>query len=149
MPRIKTARQVMCRKVTWWPEDTPPHPEGSITDLPPYLPDTAETAAVLAALDLVITVDTSVAHLAGALGRPLELLLPYAPDWRWMLDRSDSPWYPTLRIHRQKIPGDWAAAIAGLAAEFRAGGRPGRIIRDQGVARSGSPDPPTLPPSGG
>jgi hypothetical protein len=94
-------------------------PSGSITDLSPFLHDFAETAAALTALDLIITVDTSVAHLAGALGRPVELLLPYAPDWRWMLDRSDSPWYPTMRIHRQKIPGDWAGVISGLAAEFR------------------------------
>jgi tetratricopeptide (TPR) repeat protein len=96
-------------------------PAGSITDLAPLLHDLAETAAALTALDLIITVDTSVAHLAGALGRPVELLLPYVPDWRWLLDRSDSPWYPTMHINRQKIAGDWKGVVASLAAEFRVG----------------------------
>lgn len=91
-------------------------PAGSITDLAPSLHDFGETAAVVAALDLIVTVDTSVAHLAGALGKPVELLLPYVPDWRWLLDRADSPWYPSFRIHRQRSAGDWAGVIAGLAA---------------------------------
>jgi ADP-heptose:LPS heptosyltransferase len=62
-------------------------------------------------LDLVITIDTSIAHLAGALGVPVWILLPYVPDWRWMLERDDSPWYPTMRLFRQKKPGDWPSAI--------------------------------------
>jgi ADP-heptose:LPS heptosyltransferase len=66
-----------------------------------HLTDFAETAALVSCLDLVITVDTSVAHLAGALGRPIWVLLPYVPDWRWLLDRDDSPWYPTVRLFRQ------------------------------------------------
>ncbi|MDE2604392.1 MAG: glycosyltransferase family protein [Burkholderiales bacterium] len=73
------------------------------------LKDFADTAALIEALDLVVTVDTSVAHLAGALGKPVWILLPYAPDWRWMLERSDSPWYPTARLYRQAVPGDWAS----------------------------------------
>jgi tetratricopeptide (TPR) repeat protein len=72
-----------------------------ILDLTVHLTDFAETAALVSCLDLVITVDTSVVHLAGALGRPTWLLLPYLPDWRWLLDRDDSPWYPSVRLFRQ------------------------------------------------
>jgi hypothetical protein len=73
--------------------------------------DFHDTAAFMANLDLVITVDTSIAHLAGALGRPVWVMLPFTPDWRWQLDRSDSPWYPTMRLFRQSTPGDWAGVI--------------------------------------
>jgi tetratricopeptide (TPR) repeat protein/glycosyltransferase involved in cell wall biosynthesis len=83
-----------------------------LNDLNPYLDDFADTAAAIAHLDLVITVDTSVGHLAGALGKPVWILLPYAPDWRWMLNRSDSPWYPTARLFRQPSPGDWTTVFA-------------------------------------
>ena len=75
------------------------------------LRDFAGTASVVVQLDLVIAADTSVAHLAGALGRPAWVLLPFAPDWRWLLARADSPWYPTLRLFRQPAPGDWAAVV--------------------------------------
>jgi tetratricopeptide (TPR) repeat protein len=68
-------------------------------------------AAQIAALDLVITIDNSTAHLAGALGVPVWVLLPFAPDWRWLLDREDSPWYPTMRLFRQRRPGDWDSVI--------------------------------------
>jgi ADP-heptose:LPS heptosyltransferase len=68
-------------------------------------------AALMNALDLVISVDTSTAHLAGALARPLWVLLPFAPDWRWLLARSDSPWYPTARLFRQPRVGDWTTVI--------------------------------------
>ncbi|HEX4053801.1 MAG TPA: tetratricopeptide repeat-containing glycosyltransferase family protein [Tepidisphaeraceae bacterium] len=75
----------------------------------------ADTAALVANLDLVISVDTAVAHLAGALGRPTWLLVPSMCDWRWMLDRSDSPWYPTMRVFRQPARGQWPAVIATIA----------------------------------
>ena len=84
------------------------------------LADFSDTAALTEQLDLVISVDTSVAHLAGALGRPAWVLLPFAPDWRWLLERSDSPWYPTMRLFRQPRAGDWAAAIGEVAAALHA-----------------------------
>jgi len=87
-------------------------PPGPITDLSRRLTDLAETAAAIANLDLVVTVDTAVVHLAGALGRPVWVLLPFAPDWRWMLGRNDSPWYPSMRLFRQRRPDDWDAVVA-------------------------------------
>jgi Flp pilus assembly protein TadD len=91
-----------------------PPPPGVI-DIAPELTDFAETAAAITALDLVITVDTAVAHLAGALGRPAWIALPYAPDWRWMLGRDDSPWYRSVRLFRQPATGDWDSVAANLA----------------------------------
>ena len=90
-------------------------------DLGPDLVDLATTAAVLSHLDLVITTCTAVAHLAGALGRPVWVLLKRGPDWRWMLDREDSPWYPTARLLRQRRTGDWqevATRLTGRVAEW-------------------------------
>jgi hypothetical protein len=78
-----------------------------IVDLAAELTDFYETAAAMHHLDLVITCDSSPAHLAGALGRPVWVALPFAPDWRWQLSRSDSPWYPSMRLFRQPRPGDW------------------------------------------
>ena len=78
-----------------------------ILDLSSQLNDFADTAGIITQLDLVITVDTAVAHLAGTLGKPVWILLPFVPDWRWMLDRNDSPWYPTARLFRQPKIGDW------------------------------------------
>jgi len=79
--------------------------------------DFADTAAVIANLDLVISVDTSVAHLAGAMGKPVWVLLPYIPDWRWMMGREDSPWYPTMRLFRQPQAGDWASVFTRVREE--------------------------------
>lgn len=76
----------------------------------------ADTAALAEQVDVVVSVDTSVAHLAGALGRPLWVLLPHAPDWRWMLGREDSPWYPTARLFRQSVAGDWDGVLARVRA---------------------------------
>jgi len=83
------------------------------------LSDFADTAAVLALADLVITVDSAVAHLAGAMGRPVWILLPFAPDWRWMLAREDSPWYPSARLFRQPAIGDWASVLERSRLEVR------------------------------
>ncbi len=92
---------------------------GALDDLTDELGDFADTAALIGALDLVISVDTSVAHLAGALGKPLWVLVPFVPDWRWLLDREDSPWYPTARLFRQKQSGDWADVMARVVAAVR------------------------------
>jgi len=89
---------------------------GAITDLGPDLSDFADTAAAIDALDLVISVDTSVAHLAGALGKPVWLLLPFAPDWRWLLAREDSPWYPGMRLFRQTAARSWPEVMATVTA---------------------------------
>jgi len=83
------------------------------------LDDFSDTAAVLALCDLVITVDTAVAHLAGAMGRPVWVLVPFAPDWRWTLQGETTPWYPTARLFRQTVPGDWDAVIARVAAALK------------------------------
>ena len=95
-------------------------PAGQVVDLAPELTNFAETAAAVANLDLVLAVDTSVVHLAGALGRPCWVMLPFSPDWRWLLEREDSPWYPTLRLFRQPGPGDWDGVIARLRGEIGA-----------------------------
>jgi tetratricopeptide (TPR) repeat protein/ADP-heptose:LPS heptosyltransferase len=82
------------------------------------LEDFSDTAAIIAQLDLVITIDSAIAHLAGALGKPVWTLLPFAPDWRWMLDRYDSPWYSSMRLFRQKRPGDWTAPLESVQQEL-------------------------------
>ena len=90
----------------------------SIEDVSDDLSDFAETAALIETLDLVVTTCTSVAHLAGALGKEVWILLQYAPDWRWMLNRNDSPWYTSARLFRQETPGDWAPVLAKIRQEL-------------------------------
>lgn len=85
-----------------------------VQDWRSHLHDFTDTAALIQACDLIISIDTAVTHLAGALGKPTWLLLPLAPDWRWLCDRSDSPWYPTLRLFRQTQYGDWQPVIAAV-----------------------------------
>jgi tetratricopeptide (TPR) repeat protein len=82
--------------------------------------DYDDTMAILENLDLLVTVDTSVAHLAGAMGRPVWIMLPRAPDWRWLLDRTDTPWYPNVRLFRQQIPRRWDDVVRGIAVELGA-----------------------------
>ncbi len=93
------------------------HP--NLTHLGPDFADFADTAACLEQLDLVITSDTALAHLSGALAKPTWLLLHHAPDWRWLEHRADSPWYPTFRLFRQTKPGDWTTVFQQVAAQFR------------------------------
>jgi tetratricopeptide (TPR) repeat protein len=95
-------------------------PEFRVEDLDADCSDMCDTAAAIMALDLVISVDTSIAHLAAALGKPVWLLLPFVPDWRWLLQRDDSPWYPTMRLFRQPSPGVWEPVIQRVACELRA-----------------------------
>jgi Tfp pilus assembly protein PilF len=95
-------------------------------DLSAELDDFGDTAAVIENLDLVVTIDSSAAHLAGALAKPTWVMLPWVPDWRWLMDREDTPWYPTLRLFRQPAHGDWAATIARVAQELVAVQRAGR-----------------------
>jgi len=90
--------------------------EALIEDRTPALGDFADTAALLRQLDLVIGVDTAALHLAGALGRPGFVLLPFAADWRWLRRREDTPWYPSLRLFRQTAPGDWAGVVSRVRA---------------------------------
>ncbi|MGA2583461.1 MAG: tetratricopeptide repeat protein [Tepidisphaeraceae bacterium] len=90
-----------------------------ITDWTEELNDFADTAALMDNLDLIISVDTAPAHLAGALGKPIWVLMPYVPDWRWMLKRSDSPWYPTMRLFRQERMDQWQEPIARAAEELQ------------------------------
>jgi hypothetical protein len=105
-----------------------------VTDVSPYLSDFVETAGAVESLDLVVTVDTSVAHLAGALGKPVWVLLPGVPDWRWLLDREDSPWYPTMRLFRQLGSSGWGSVVSRVAEELSAvaGGARERLLAGAG-----------------
>src|SRR5207249_7856609 len=101
-------------------------PIGMVADISEQLSDFGDTAAVVANLDLVIAVDTAMVHLAGALGRPVWSMLAFAPDWRWLLGREDSPWYPTMRLFRQPARGDWPSVVAEMRrALFRLTSAPG------------------------
>ena len=87
---------------------------GRLIDWTADLKSFLDTAGLIASLDLVVTVDTAVAHLAGAMGKPVFALIPYVPDWRWMIDRTDSPWYPSMRLFRQPGPKQWRKTIESL-----------------------------------
>lgn len=93
----------------------------AVIDLTSEIRDFADSAALIVNLDLVITIDTSVAHLAGALGKPVWVLLPALADWRWLLNRNDSPWYPTMRLFRQPQAGDWSSVISEIVQALQNG----------------------------
>jgi hypothetical protein len=93
--------------------------KGRVVDLAPSLTNFADTAAAVSAMDLVISVDTAVAHLAGALGKPTWILLPHILDWRWFYERADTPWYPTARLFRQPRSRDWASVLDRLPLELQ------------------------------
>jgi len=97
-----------------------PPPGMQITDMGPELETFEDTAALIANLDLLIAVDTSIVHLAGAMGRPVWTLIAFSPDWRWLLNRSDTPWYPTMRLFRQPSFGDWSSVMQTVASELGA-----------------------------
>jgi ADP-heptose:LPS heptosyltransferase len=92
--------------------------ENDVLQLGQDFQDFADTAAVLAMLDLLIAVDTSIAHLGGAMGKGVALLVPFSPDFRWFLDRTDSPWYPTMRLFRQGVIGDWNGPVEQVRREL-------------------------------
>jgi hypothetical protein len=91
---------------------------GPITDLNPYLTDFADTAAAVAHLDLVIMTDSAVAHLAGAMGKPVWVLLGHNAHWLWLLDRLDCPWYPSMRLFRPRTEGEWDHVFDSVSAEL-------------------------------
>ena len=94
--------------------------DGRIAFFGDDLRDFSDTAALLDLMDIVITIDTSVAHLACAMGKPVWILLPYNADWRWLLDRNDSPWYSSARLFRQREIGNWTGVIEEVKSELRA-----------------------------
>jgi len=109
-------------------------------DLAPEIRDFADTAAIIMNLDLVVAVDTAVAHLAGALGKPVWVMLPKGNDWRWLRQRCDSPWYPTMRLYRQAQAGEWHGVLERIRADLeRASADPGRLFsRGNELVNSGS-----------
>lgn len=111
--RRPVSRDHRTQELAQLPDTLPVH------NLDPVIQDYCDTAAIIAQLDLVISVDTSVAHLAGALAKPCWTLLSYSADWRWLSDRNDSPWYPTMRLFWQTQPGDWAGVLARVSANLQ------------------------------
>ncbi len=95
-------------------------PEGlKLVDYTEEIRDFSDTASLIENLDLIVSIDTAVAHLAGALGKPVWTLLPFSPEWRWLLNCEDSPWYPTMKLFRQSSPGDWRSVIDRVILEIR------------------------------
>jgi hypothetical protein len=115
---VKNAVFYSLQKGTPAAEAVAPPPGMKLVDWTAELGDFADTAAVIENLDLLITVDTAVAHLAGAMGKAVWVLVPAVPDWRWMLERGDSPWYPTMRLFRRKAGGDWGEVLGRVAGEL-------------------------------
>lgn len=113
------------------PSDQAALQAGGLLHFGPQLQSFSDTAALCACLDLVISVDTSVAHLSGALGQRTWVLLPYLPDWRWLMQRSDSPWYPSARLYRQAQARDWSAPLVQIAADVGAMAAQSRTLQSQ------------------
>ena len=111
IPPERLATLLAAPGVRWFSLQKDELAPAGVIDLMADAGDFADTAALIEGLDLVITVDTAVAHLAGALGKPVWLLDRFDPDWRWLTGRRDSPWYPTMMIYRQPKPGDWTHVI--------------------------------------
>ncbi len=122
VPRSLDTRTVaaLCQEpsVDWYSLQLDAPPPNGIRSLHPFLTDFEQTSAAISQLDMVVAVDTAVAHLAGAMGKPVWLLLPYYSCWRWGADRDESPWYPTMWIFRQDRPGDWGPVIAQVRSEL-------------------------------
>jgi hypothetical protein len=122
-------------------EAAAPPPGFTVQNLGPELRDFGETAAAISQLDLVLSVDTSVAHLAGAMGKPVWLMLPKAADWRWLEHREESPWYPTMRLFRQRVQGEWSEVVERVGATLHAlrnGGKIASSSECRGASRIGS-----------
>ena len=105
-PRAKEVSDLNFEGIVWGSGDT--------------LKDFSDTAAMISSLDLIISVDTSVVHLAGALGKEVWVLMPYSPDWRWLTERDDTPWYPSMKLYRQEKAGDWGPVFDRVAADLAA-----------------------------
>jgi len=124
-----------------------------LIDLMPEMRDFADTAALIANLDLVIAVDSAVAHLAAAMGKQVWLLDRFDSCWRWLRDREDSPWYPSLRIYRQPAPGDWQRVVARVVSDLQGASAPAGKARGLAVKPNlwqtllGKKRPPATSPS--
>ena len=117
-PLLKKFKTQSVSLQKWQIKDEPALLELGLLDADPYLNNFTDTAGLIMELDLVITVDTAVAHLAGALGKPVWVLVPFDPDWRWMQGREDSPWYKTIRLFRQTEPRNWTPILAQMGEEL-------------------------------
>ncbi len=118
-PLLDADVEFVCLQAAVRDSDRPGLAASAVVDLTSEIKDFADTAALVAACDLVISADTSVAHLAGAMGAPVWVLLPFSAEWRWMTARSDSPWYPSARLFRQGTAGDWAGVAAEAAGALK------------------------------
>jgi tetratricopeptide (TPR) repeat protein len=119
MPLLSSKYTFYCLQKEIREEDQATLQHSPIYDFSTVLDNFSETAALMSQLDLVITVDTSVAHLAGAMGKPVWILLPYMPDWRWMLNQDNTPWYPSARLFRQRKEDDWDSVIEAVQNTLR------------------------------